>query len=132
MENTKNTRSVKRTERGWAGHYCRADVCLFRRNTLLELNDIKIVVSTVGAKKDTYNWCFDEVGIGRFYETMCFYSKENNDPWHDANVEREISFESNWKIKEVGENSNKKANDMHEAVVTEITDNLTQGCYAEY
>lgn len=124
---------VKRTERGWGGHFCCCDDCLFRRNTLLEYQDIKIVVSTVGLLKN-YKWKetkndkdinrFTTIGINRFFETMAFHA--NNDKrYFDADVSRQINFESPWAIAEL--NADDKANDMHEKVVEEISDKLLNG-----
>jgi len=115
---------LKRTECGWAGHFCCASRCLFRRNTLLEYDKIKIVVSSVGLMSmgkfvmDDY----ETIGLDRYYETMAFHSKEDDDKYHDADVHRRISFDSPWAIDKF--NTEDKANDMHETVVSEISRKL--------
>jgi len=115
---------VIRTERGWAGHFICAKDCLFRRNTLLEYEETKIVVSTVG------NMLIDgeisEIGYERYFETMAFHAVFEY-PYWDADVSREVGFDSNWSLgKDVNDND---VNDMHEAVVNEITEKLKKGYY---
>lgn len=118
---------IKRTERGWPGHFCCSSKCIFRRNTLLEKNNIRIIVSTIGAMKlnETDNK-YTEVGCGRYYETMVFHAKKDGIYW-DADVGRQIYFDSNWTIDKVTENADKNANDMHEKIVKELTNKLEKG-----
>ena len=70
------TDELNRTERGWAGHFIGAHQCKFRRNTLLELGDVRIVVSAVGAMElqigQTRKCPYEEVGYKRYFETMVF------------------------------------------------------------
>lgn len=115
---------VKRTERGWAGHFCASSMCLFRRNTLLEYKDIRVVVSTVGLMRDILDESkFTMIGgNSRYYETMAFYAHWVADRYWDADVSREFDFESPWCINEV--DADDRANDMHEQVVKEIKANL--------
>jgi len=107
---------VKRTERGWPGHFICADRCLFRRNTLLEHGDIKIVVSTVGA--------METVSCDRYYETMVFHSKKDDKKYHDIDVNKQVDFDSKWEINVLDD---VKANRMHEKVVREISRELLAG-----
>jgi len=117
---------VKRMERGWAGHYCCANRCLFRRNTLLECGETRIVVSTIGEfLTDERNRTFDTVGLDRNYETMAFHAERVDGRFWDADVTRGVDFCSQWAIKE--HDRDDKANDMHEAVVAEITERLAAG-----
>ena len=116
---------MKRTERGWAGHFICADRCLFRRNTLIEHGDIKIVVSTVGLMRDFEENGFKEVGSDRYYETVAFHADENDVRYHDINVERQVYFNSDWAISEL--DADDKANVMHDNVVTEIANGLLGG-----
>ena len=122
-----NLKEVKRTERGWAGHFICSGSCMFRRNTLLECGDIQIVVSTVGAMFDGRGE-MQEIGLNRHYETMAFHVDPKSGDYKDADVNREIWFDSpsalKWHKKGFIDN---EANEMHEAVVEEISDNLAKG-----
>ena len=116
---------VKRTERGWVGHFISAHNCRFRRNTLLEYKRIKIVVSTVGCMIDPMFKQFREVGVNRHYETMAFHSDPTDKRYHDIDVSKQVLFESSWAIKEL--DADDKANLMHEKVVEEIMLGLEAG-----
>jgi len=114
---------MERTERGWAGHFICADRCLFRRNTLLEHKNIKIVISTVGGMKDIHKEGeYEQIGYNRYYETMAFHSKKDDKKYHDIDVGRQIYFKSNWVINVLKDDI--EANKMHEKVVDEITKGL--------
>ncbi|HUX79061.1 MAG TPA: hypothetical protein VMW10_04855 [Alphaproteobacteria bacterium] len=119
---------IKRIERGWAGHFCCAAKCLFRRNTLIEYGDKGVVISTVGAlyfdyPETTGEREFTEVCNGAYYETQVFWAGDNE--YKDADVSRSISFEAPWKIKDL--NDEVGANNMHETAVNEIIHRLIGG-----
>ena len=117
---------MRRTERGWSGHFICADRCLFRRNTLLEHRRIKIVVSTVGAMQSfDKEGEYEIIGHNRYYETMAFHSDKNDKRYHDMDVSRQVYFDSDWQINEL--DADDKANDMHEKVVYEIIKGLLGG-----
>jgi len=117
---------MKRTERGWGGHFICADRCWFRRNTLLEHKKIKIVVSTVGAMASIHGEGeFETIGYDRYYETMAFHSKKDDKRYHDIDVSREIYFKSEWQIDHL--NADDEANNMHEKVIEEISKKLLVG-----
>lgn len=115
---------VKRTERGWAGHFICADRCLFRRNTLLEYNGQKVVVSTVGRMLNLKGDDFETIGFKRHFETMAFVAREN-DKFNDMDVTKEVTFSSQWTLPEP--DMELEANEMHENVVKEITGYLLAG-----
>lgn len=114
---------VNRTERGWAGHYICADRCKFRRNTLLSYKDINIVVSSVGLM--VIDGEFEPIGADRHFETMAFHADKNDKRYFDADASKQVHFDSDWSISEV--DADDKANEMHEAVVAEISTKLVQG-----
>lgn len=114
---------VLRIERGWPGHFIGANQCRFRRNTLLVYKHIKIVVSTVGLME-----IFGKImpiGEGRYFETRAFFAMEDDTRYYDTDVKRPVSFESQWYIDNI--DAYDKANEMHEAVVSEIIEKLISG-----
>lgn len=117
---------VTRTERGWAGHFCCAKDCLFRRNTLLECGQTRIVVSTVGMMLDRHlkRRAFLIIGGSRHYETAAFHARHEDGYW-DADVTRQVDFDSAWCIAE--KFKDEKANQMHEKVVEELMKRLENG-----
>ena len=118
---------IKRTERGWPGHFICADRCLFRRNTLLESSRDKIVVSTVGlydsGMLQIYTQRkFEHIGVDRYYETMAFKANKEDTRYHDADASQDVSFDSPWSISEL--DADDHANEMHETVVAELSNRL--------
>ena len=129
--------TIQQTERGWAGHFCFANSCRFRRNTLLECGDTRIVVSTVGLFRTSKSYDFLPINKeyhadpedDRYFETKAFHAVFDGRYW-DADFSLEISFESPWCISEVDADirvANDRANDQHEAVVWEISARLASG-----
>jgi hypothetical protein len=125
---------VRRTERGWAGHYIAARHCMFRRNTLLEYGDMKLVVSTVGTMIDPLSCKLEQIGPDRYYETMVF-EVDYDDPYYDADVKKNIAIRGEWQLcAETFDDllvehpyPDMDANDMHENVVYEMTERLKKG-----
>ena len=99
---------VTRTERGWGGHFCLSRRCQFRRNTLLESGDNRVVVSTVGLLRSKDDEGFESLG-GRYYETMAF-AAIFEDPYWESNVGVELGFTSMGTLNEKDRDSDKKAN----------------------
>lgn len=122
---------VKRTERGWAGHYICSYKCLFRRNTLLEYGDVKVVVSSVGAQLESDRpRRFDTVGDGRYYETASFMANPKDTRFHDIATGKRLEIDSNTAIDHL--DADDEANDMHEAVVEEMAERMVKGTLKLY
>jgi len=117
---------VNRYERGWAGHFICANRCRFRRNTLLECGESRVVVSTVGSMVHPDG--FSTVGHNRHFETRAFHAKHDGRYW-DADVNSEVEFSSPWAIAEL--DADDRANEMHEAVVQELMAKMDQEAKGE-
>lgn len=122
---------IKRTERGWAGHFICSDRCFFRRNTLIEAGDKRFVVSTVGnfypTREKTQYGEPDTIGHERYYETKAFVAIEQ-DGLMEASTSQEISLGVKNSISEKYKDA--EANDMHEAAVEWFVEQIKKGTKA--
>lgn len=116
---------IKTTERGWAGHFICSDQCKFRRNTLVEYGDVKIVVSTVGAMFSFGK--IDTVGHMRYYETKAFHSDVNDTKYHDIDVKKKVDLECETSIDRFDEDTDNEANEMHDNAVKWVCEQLKKG-----
>lgn len=120
---------MKITERGWPGHFICADCCIFRRNTLIEHNDTRVIVSTVGNYRKNFE--LQEIGPNRYYETLVFRAKWE-DPYWDTDTDSQISVDGKWSIcasypGNLPLGVDNMANQMHEDTIAEITQRLLKG-----
>lgn len=108
-----------RTERGWGAHFAGGDKCYFRRNTLIEVGDRRVVVSTVGNYHGTWEPLGGSVrpGDGRTYETMAFEAIQEGIYW-EADVCKPFAFDG---VQTLPNGSNDlEANNMHENAVDAV------------
>ena len=115
---------IKITERGWCAHFCGGSRCNFRSTTHIEFNENWVVVSTVGQFRKLNGDGYEEIGLNRHYETMAFEAIFEN-PYWEADIAKQLSFDSPWSISELEFETDKKANDMHENAVKEFCERIT-------
>jgi hypothetical protein len=125
---------VKVSERGWPGHFICADRCLYRRNTLIEYGDKRIIVSTVGDMRGQ-DGKLSTIGHERYYETAAFWAALNDGYW-DADTSRRVDFDAEWGVRAeavsaLPDDVDEVANLMHEKVVSELSEKLLRGLLAE-
>jgi len=118
--------TVTRTERGYAGHFIGCAKCSFRRNTLLELGEVRVVVSTVGSYCAGENGEPCEIGADRYYETMLFRARLEKPYWEQEGGSN-IPFYSPWSLNHCEWESDFAADLMHETVVAEIAARMEAG-----
>jgi len=121
-----NEKTARRVERGWPGHFICASRCAFRRNTLVELGDSKVVVSTVGSMRGS-DGEIEKIGLGSYYETKAFIAMLELGMYWDADVTEEIDINSAQTLREASTGSDALANNMHEDAVTEIAERMEGG-----
>ena len=130
------------TERGWAGHFICSDRCRFRRNTLLESELERIVISTVGdmcqppeiaqalkeryPDEEDYKRFANQIGAGRYYETMAFKAIYK-EPYWEADVSKELDIPFKWYIDKLDETTDLDANNMHDDIVKYFARQLELG-----
>lgn len=121
---------IKRTERGWAGHFICGVDCNWRRNTLVEDKRGRgIVISSVGAlpirDRNGNRIDFAPIGIGRYYETMVFVAKREG-LFIEADVSKQRSANNlKWYVsEEPNGKTDLEAEEIHEKHVEYVMENF--------
>ena len=118
---------MKRTERGWAGHFCCSYRCKWHRNTLIEHEGKYLIVSSVGEMLKGFKVQeFEEIGLNRYYETMVFVGVQKG-PYIDCDVSKQRDFDGEWQICEYPElGIDLKAEENHENAVKYVMDHFDE------
>lgn len=123
---------IIRTERGWCGYIKGYQYCLFRRNTLLEYLNKKIVIATLGNFIDPYRWKVMPISNDVWYETIAGYAINKEGYW-DIDGDRRIGIKTPHAIYgsmdyllEKFKTPDIYANNMHEDVVKEMMDRIVE------
>lgn len=70
---------------------------------------------------DSDDWV--KIGYNRYYETMAFKAKQDGIYW-DADTSKPIDFDSAWAIHDCNNDSEFRANEMHDNVVAELSEKI--------
>lgn len=123
---------IKRTERGWAGHFILGVNCNWRRNTLLEDTDGRgIVVSSVGAlpvlDKHGNRIGWNPIGHCRWYETMIFVAYKDG-IFIEADVTKQRFIENlKWSVnREPDGKTDLEAESIHEKTVDYVIEHFDE------
>jgi hypothetical protein len=115
------------TYRGWPGHYCRADSCIFRLNTLVEHNNKFIVISTSGNMRINNIMEMVSPSHQAHYETFIFYSHDQDPVYHDADPSRQIHLPPPFQPYILGKDNDLQANENHYSAVQIVCSMLEKG-----
>jgi len=116
--------------RGWPGHFIMGNRCVFHLNTLIEYMGIRIVVSTVGNLQSNplKSRKPEEVGAGRYYETMAFHARFDDGYWDtDTDTSKMISLQGKTAVTKMTWESDAEAQEMHEVAVQETVRGVREG-----
>jgi hypothetical protein len=120
-------KSVKIVYRGWPGHFIAARHCIFRLNTLIEVGDVRFVVSTVGNNQSLVpvGDKIETVGCDYYYETMAFRASLVEGGYWDQDSGNPVLTKHC--VKKITIDSDQKAQEMHEAAVQETVEWILSG-----